>query len=93
MAIGDDALAAGFALVNGGTGLVKDGDDEINKTRDYIAQVKNLIKSVWGIADGGTGATTAAGARTNLGISGAITTSPYAPTGGNPGDIHFQYTP
>jgi hypothetical protein len=93
MAIGDDALAAGFTLVNGASGLVKDGDDEINKTRDYIAQVKNLIQSVWPISAGGTGATTAAGARTNLGLKGTITIDTANPTGGAVGDIWFKYTP
>jgi hypothetical protein len=36
-AVGDDAVAAGMAKVAGG-GAVRDGDDEINLTRDYIAQ-------------------------------------------------------
>lgn len=93
MAIGDDAAAAGFSLVNGTTGLVKDGDDEMNRTRDYIAQVKALIKAVWAISDGGTGATTAAGARTNLGIPGTITISQFNPSGGSNGDIWLKYTP
>ena len=36
-AIGDDAAAAGMDLVPA-TAPVTGGDDEINKTRDYIAQ-------------------------------------------------------
>lgn len=93
MAVGDDATAAGYALVSGSAGLVKDGDLEINKTRDYIAQVKALILAVWPITAGGTGASTAAGARTNLGICGAITYGTAAPSGGSPGDVYFKYTP
>jgi hypothetical protein len=42
MAIGDDAAAAGFPLVSG-SGLVRDTDEEINRTRDIIAQTKALI--------------------------------------------------
>lgn len=42
MAIGDDAAAAGFPLVPG-TELVRNTDEEINRTRDIIAQTKALI--------------------------------------------------
>jgi hypothetical protein len=92
MAVGDDAAAAGYSLVSGTTGLIKDGDLEMNRTRDYIAQVKNLIPAIWPINKGGTGADTAAGARTNLGLKGAITISTGSPTGGADGDIWFKYT-
>lgn len=37
MTNGDAAAAAGLAVVSGATGDVRDGYDEINKTRDYIA--------------------------------------------------------
>jgi hypothetical protein len=93
MPVGDDAAAAGYALVSGSAGLVKDGETEINLTRDYIAQVKALILATWPISRGGTGATTAAAARTNLGISGAITYGTAAPSGGATGDVYFKYTP
>lgn len=45
MAVGDDATAAGFALVpnTGDSGKVKLGAQEINRTRDYVAQTKTLI--------------------------------------------------
>jgi len=45
MAIGDDATAAGYPLVpNTGSGAeVKYGGREINRTRDFVAQVKALI--------------------------------------------------
>ncbi len=65
MALGDDALAAGYELVNPNTDLVKDGADEITLTRDYTAQVKLETRSV---GRGGTGATTASQALKNLGI-------------------------
>jgi len=95
MAVGDDAIAAGYPLVpgTGAGGLVKDGDLEFNRTRDFIAQVKNLILATWPITRGGTGAVTAAAARTNLGITGAITIGTAAPSGGANGDVYFKYTP
>lgn len=42
MAVGDDALAAGYSLVpdTGEDGKVKWGAREINRTRDLVAQVK-----------------------------------------------------
>lgn len=45
MAVGDDALAAGYALVpnTGDLGKVKLGAQEINRTRDYVAQLKATI--------------------------------------------------
>ena len=93
MAVGDAAAAAGYGVLNGAVDLVKDGDLEINRTRDYIANVKALIPGVWPIGSGGTGSSSAAGARANLGISGAITYGTAAPAGGSPGDIYFKYTP
>lgn len=45
MAVGDDATLAGYPLVpNTGAGAeVKYGAREINRTRDFVAQVKALI--------------------------------------------------
>jgi hypothetical protein len=45
MAVGDDATAAGYSLVpnTGDPGRVKLGAQEINRTRDFVAQVKALI--------------------------------------------------
>lgn len=65
MAIGDDAAAAGMALVNGAATAAANIDQEINRTRDYIAQRTNEITPV---VKGGTGASTASGARTNLDV-------------------------
>jgi len=72
---GDDAAAAGMDTVNPLTDLVKDGADEINLTRDYIAQRTSAVQP---IAKGGTGATTAADARTNLGVPAAADVYPKA---------------
>jgi hypothetical protein len=76
MAIGDDATAAGYLTVpNTGTdGLVRDGAKEINRTRDYIAQVKATVPAG------------KASARTAAGISSGTAD----PTGGTDGDIYFK---
>ena len=77
MAIGDDALAAGYSIVNGASDLVKDGDDEINRTRDYLAQLKVTIP------------VGKAGYRTAAGISFGTAD----PSGGADGDIYFKIIP
>lgn len=75
MANGDDAAAAGMDVVPG-TMSVRDGYDEINKTRDYIAQ---RTETVTPVAKGGTGATTVAGAKTALGIPEVSSTASAEP--------------
>lgn len=65
MANGDAAVAAGMAVV-AGTADRRMGYDEINKTRDYIAQRTSTVTP---ITKGGTGATSAATARTALGAA------------------------
>ncbi|SDP07330.1 hypothetical protein SAMN04487788_1947 [Microbacterium testaceum StLB037] len=67
MATGDDALAAGMDVVPG-TADRRLGYEEINKTRDYIAQ---RTATVTPVSKGGTGATTAAQARANLDVAPA----------------------
>lgn len=62
MAVGDDAQSAGFSLVpnTGEEGRVRWGAREINRTRDYIAQVKGLIpesKAAFRLASGITSGT------------------------------------
>lgn len=76
MAAGEAASAAGYPTVpeTGEEGRVRWGAREINRTRDFIAQVAALIP----------GSKTAY--RTAAGIS--MGTAP--PTGGNDGDIYFQ---
>lgn len=76
MAVGDDATAAGFPLVpdNGEDGRVRWGAREINRARDFVAQVKALIPNGKG------------GYRAASGISSGTAN----PTGGNDGDVYFK---
>lgn len=76
MAIGDDARTAGYPTVpdTGEEGRVRWGARELNRTRDFIAQL--LAKFPVGKA----------GYRSAAGISSGTA----APTGGNDGDIYFQ---
>lgn len=76
MAIGDQASAAGYALVpdSGEEGRVRWGSREINRTRDFIAQVLSTIP------------VGKAGFRAASGISSGTA----EPTGGNDGDIYFK---
>jgi hypothetical protein len=76
MAVGDDAIAGGFTTVpdTGEEGRVRWGGREINRTRDFIAQIKNLIPSG------------KAAYRTAAGISSGTAD----PAGGNDGDIYFK---
>lgn len=87
--IGDEAQAAGFPLVpETGEELarVRWGAQEINRTRDFIAQVRNMIPNVWPISKGGTGANNHLQARVNLGIQHGTAD----PSGGSNGDIYFK---
>jgi hypothetical protein len=76
MAVGDDAVSAGFALVpdTGEEGKVKWGARELNRTRDFVAQIKRLIP------------TSKAGFRSSSGVSSGTSD----PTGGSDGDIYFK---
>lgn len=67
MAIGDAALSAGFPLLDGSE-PANTIDEEINRTRDLIAQ---RTSEVTPISKGGTDAKDAATARVNLGIGEA----------------------
>lgn len=86
MAIGDDAIGAGLPVVND-SDLIKMGAKEINRTRDFVAQTSEAITLPWPVAKGGTGGTNKATARTALGISSGSA----PPSGGDPGDIYFQF--
>jgi hypothetical protein len=92
MAVGDDAQAAGYALVPalGAGGEVHNGYLEINRTRDYVAQVKALVLSVWPVSKGGTGGTTAATAKTNLGIRYGTASPSDAVGGSTDGNVYFK---
>lgn len=76
MAIGDAAAAAGLPLVpeTGEEGKVKYGADEINRTRDMIAELMSSTPS------------SKAAARAAAGISSGTA----EPTGGADGDIYFK---
>lgn len=76
MAIGDQAKAANYPLVpdSGEDGRVRWGSREINRTRDFVAQVKALIPI------GKTGYREAAG----------ISSGTAEPTGGSDGDVYFK---
>jgi hypothetical protein len=76
MAIGSDAKSVGYPLVpdSGEEGRVRWGGREINRTRDFVAQVKKLIptsRPAW---------------RTTCGISSGTVN----PSGGSDGDIYFK---
>lgn len=76
MAVGDDAQAAGLPIVpdTGEEGRVRWGAREINRARDFVAQVKALIpvgKAAYRSASG-------------------ITSGTADPTGGNDGDVYFK---
>jgi hypothetical protein len=79
MAVGDDAAAAGYPLVpdSGDGGKTHNGYLEINRTRDFIAQLKALIPG------------SKAAYRTAAGISSGTAD----PTGGTDGDIYFKILP
>jgi hypothetical protein len=76
MAIGDESQAAGYPIVpeTGEEGRVRWGAREINRARDFIAQVKALVP------------VGKAAYRTASGISSGTAD----PTGGNDGDIYFK---
>lgn len=76
MAVGDQAAAAGYPLVpdTGEDGRVRWGAREINRGRDFIAQVKALIP------------TGKAGYRSAAGISSGTAN----PSGGSDGDIYLK---
>ena len=89
MSIGNDATSEGYPLVHSSgsdDAKVKWGARELNRTRDFVAQVKKLIPAIWPVNRGGTGANNKANARVNLGI----TYGTGNPTGGADGDIHFK---
>lgn len=76
MAVGDEAAAAGYPLVpdTGEEGRVRWGGREINRCRDFIAQIKVLIPNGKAAYRAATG----------------ITSGTADPTGGNDGDIYFK---
>ena len=83
-------------VAQGGTGLTASPSILVNLDSTSAAKVLQAsprpgITGTLGIGNGGTGATSAAGARTNLGICGAITHGTGDPSGGSDGDIYFKH--
>lgn len=78
MAIGDEGEAAGYGKVpdTGEDGKVKWGAREINRTRDFLAQLKALVPG------NKAAARAAAGITSSTAVPGAGV--------GNDGDIHFR---
>lgn len=76
MAIGDDAKAAGYTLVpdTGENGRVRHGARELNRTRDFIAQVKALIPN----------------SKASYRNAAGITSGTANPSGGANGDIYIK---
>lgn len=76
MAVGDEAFEQGYALVPdvGDEGLVRWGAREINRTRDYIAELRK------GTPDSKAASRTASGIRSGTSL----------PNDGNDGDIFFK---
>lgn len=92
MPVGDDARAAGYPTVpdSGSGGEVRLGAQEINRTRDLIAQVRNLIPTTWPVNKGGTGSTTPDGARANLGFSSGTADASDSAGGSVDGNVYFK---
>ena len=76
MAVGDDAAAAGYPLVpdTGEEGRVRWGAREINRARDFVAQVKALVPV----------------GKSNYRAAAGISSGTADPSGGNDGDIYFK---
>lgn len=83
MAVGDDAVQAGFSLVpeSGEEGRVRWGARELNRTRDFIAQVKALIP------------TSKTQYQKAAGINVGDISGPSHPGDGSQGNIVFQKVP
>lgn len=92
MPVGDDATAAGLPLVpSSGTGSeVHNGYLEINRTRDFVAQARALVLTVWPVSRGGSGAANAAGARNNFGIFTGTAAPSDSVGGAVDGNIYIQ---
>jgi hypothetical protein len=92
MPVGDAAAAYGLPLVpdSGSGGEVRLGAQEINRTRDFVANVATSIPATTPVNKGGTGATDAAGARTNLGFSSGTDPASDSVGGSVDGNIYFH---
>lgn len=76
MAVGDAAVAGGLPILDPGTALLKNGATEINRTRDFVANVQALLPA------------NKPAYRVKAGISSG--TSVPSNATGNDGDIFFR---
>lgn len=83
MAVGDKADGAGYPLVpNEGTdGRVRFGAREINRTRDFVAEVKEDVEDV---------RSDVPSSKSQFRIRSGITSGTAAPSGGANGDIYLR---
>ena len=89
MPVGDDATAYGLPLVSASDEVAL-GYNEINRTRDFVAQVGNLIPPTWPLTKGGTGASTVLGAQENLGFYTGTADASDDVGGAVDGNIYFK---
>lgn len=89
MAVGDDAAAAGYPLVSGSDELQL-VYVEVNRTRDFVAQVLGLIQAVWSTSHGGTGASDIAVAKVNLGFAYGSDAPSDTNGGAVDGNVYFR---
>jgi hypothetical protein len=89
VAVGDDAAAAGYPLVSGSDELQL-VYVEVNRTRDFVAGVLNLIQAVWSTSHGGTGASDIATAKANLGFAYGSDPPDDTNGGATDGNIYFR---
>lgn len=92
MAIGDTAQAAGYPLVpsSGPGSEVALGAQEINRTRDMVADLANNIGFPIAVAKGGTGGGTPADARSGIGISSGTAAASDTVGGAIDGNVYFK---
>lgn len=92
-----DITSGALAVDRGGTGLTEIPSLQVDLESTSAAGIFTTsprpgVVGVLPIGNGGTGATTAAGARAALGICGTITYGTADPSGtANVGDIYFKY--
>lgn len=79
MAVGDDAKEQNYPIVpdTGEEGRVRWGARELNRTRDFIAQVRKMIPS----------------SKPAYRAAAGITSGTADPVPGTPGDIYLKYIP
>jgi hypothetical protein len=88
------AVTSGQYLRGNGTNVVMSAiqaADVPTLNQNTTGTAANVTGTV-AVANGGTGATDAATARSNLTAQKTITSGTAAPTGGSDGDIYLQYT-